>query len=676
MKQLIGTTLGQYEIKAHIGQGGMAYVFKAYQSALDRFVALKVLPPSLAAEPGFTERFQREALAIARLHHPHILPVYDFGVQDDYTYIAMRYVENSQTLTHLMREGAPLDQLIDYVTQVASALNYAHRQGIIHRDVKPSNILIDGEWALLSDFGLVKMTESGKHLTSTGTSMGTPAYMSPEQVVGKNVDHRTDIYALGIILHKILTGTIPHDASTPIAVMHRRSIEPVPPLRTVNPEVPESIEHVVLRSLAVKPDDRYSTAIDFGNALKKAKEDPSYREPTLVNIMANEATMLSNGGAAIAGSPPKRNQGLLIGGVIAAVVVIALLGIGLVWLRGRGDDEILAKTDLVTPSVENQVVTSGIDEPPTDTPVPPTATPVPPGTPSARALARLEVRSGPGEVYDLLGYLPTGASAEILSQDEAGEWWRVKTSLSGSGAGWIKADPELAEAVDASTVPIALAPPTPTGTPTPEPDTPTPEPVTDTPTPEPEPDTPTPTATPPDDTPTPTPSPTPTVRPTQAQSVAASTPRPTATLAPAEPPPLPAGQFTLLRPVTLDNPTYGPTTFDWRWGGTLAENQGFEVRIWRTGEAPAGVHDAVLDNRQGKIQRLGNDTYRLIADIANTPGVLNRRGEYNWTVILIQLEPYRELGVQAPPAILRFEPPGGGGGGGGKDGGGKDPGSI
>jgi hypothetical protein len=170
-------------------------------------------------------------------------------------------------------------------------------------------------------------------------------------------------------------------------------------------------------------------------------------------------------------------------------------------------------------------------------------------------------------------------------------------------------------------------------------------------------------------------SPTSTARPTQA--VAASTPRPTFTPAPTEPPPLPAGQFTLLRPVTLDNPTYGPTTFEWRWGGTLGENQGFEVRIWRTGEAPAGVHDAVLDNRQGRVQHLGNDTYRLSADIANTPGVLNRRGEYNWTVILIELEPYRDLGIQAPPAVLRFEPPGGGGGGRDRDGGGGgDPGSI
>jgi serine/threonine-protein kinase len=293
MKQLIGTTLGQYEIKSLIGRGGMAYVFKAYQTTLDRDVALKVLPPSLAEDPGFTERFQREALAIAKLHHPNILPVYDFGVQDDYTYIAMRYVENSQTLGDLMKESTPLNQLIDYIVQVAGALNYAHSRNIVHRDVKPGNILIDGDWALLSDFGLVKLSESDKHLTSTGTSMGTPAYMSPEQVVGKGVDRRSDIYALGVILHKVLTGAIPHDAPTPIAIMHKRSHDPVPPLRQLKPDVPESLEHVVLRSLANHPDDRYSTAIDFSTALKKAQEDPSYREPTLTDLPLNEATMLS-----------------------------------------------------------------------------------------------------------------------------------------------------------------------------------------------------------------------------------------------------------------------------------------------------------------------------------------------------------------------------------------------
>ncbi|NJN92680.1 MAG: serine/threonine protein kinase [Anaerolineales bacterium] len=190
MDNLIGTTLGQYEIVEKIGQGGMALVFKAYQRALDRFVAIKVLSPALAEEPGFAERFQREAQAVARLHHPNILQVYDFGLHNKSNYLVMRYVPNSITLGQLIRGGTPPHKLIEYILQVADALNYAHEQGIVHRDVKPSNILIDGKWALLSDFGLVKLSQSSSHLTTTGMGMGTPAYMSPEQVVGIGVDRR------------------------------------------------------------------------------------------------------------------------------------------------------------------------------------------------------------------------------------------------------------------------------------------------------------------------------------------------------------------------------------------------------------------------------------------------------------------------------------------------------
>ena len=232
MKDLIGVTLGQYEIREKIGQGGMAHVFKAYQPSLDRFVAVKVLSPSLADQPGFTERFQREAHSIARLMHPNILQVYDFGVQDGYNYIVMRYVENSQTLQSRMEAGAPLPELLDAITQVADALHYAHERGMIHRDIKPSNILVDGRWALLSDFGLVKMAGSGSYLTSTGVSIGTPAYMSPEQASGSKVDHRTDIYALGVIVYKVLTGTISsrgHHAPGYPGQAQRRAGDPAAP---------------------------------------------------------------------------------------------------------------------------------------------------------------------------------------------------------------------------------------------------------------------------------------------------------------------------------------------------------------------------------------------------------------------------------------------------------------
>ncbi|MCB0165630.1 MAG: protein kinase, partial [Anaerolineae bacterium] len=462
MENLTGTTFGQYEIMEKIGQGGMAHVFKAYQSNLDRFVAIKVLSPLMAQEEGFTERFQREAQSIARLHHPNILQVYDYGRHNDYNYIVMRYVANSTTLGDLIRSQAPINQLIEYIVQVADALNYAHERGIIHRDVKPGNILIDGPWALLSDFGLVKMVESNTHLTRSGVGMGTPAYMSPEQASGKHVDHRTDIYALGIILHRILTGKVPHDAPTPLAIALKRSSEPVPSLRALRPDISEGLEHVVLRSLSMEPDARYETANGFAEALQKAKTDPDFREPTLTNGYT-DATMLSN--KSLATPVKSSNQGLVIGGAIAGLIVILAL-IAFFIFRSGNDDDTAAAT---VPPTGDSTTAAIANLPGTPTAEPFTPTPPPPGTPSALALTRLEVRGGPDDLYDLVGFLPEGAEAEILSRNETGEWWQVKTSLTSSGKGWIRAGDDFSEAADADSVPIALAPPTPTSTPPPTP---------------------------------------------------------------------------------------------------------------------------------------------------------------------------------------------------------------
>jgi serine/threonine protein kinase len=228
MSELIGRTLGQYRIVEKIGQGGMATVYKAYQPGLDRYVALKVLPPLHAREPGFGERFRREAKAIANLNHPNILPVHDFGQEGEYSFITMRYIEGARTLKEVMAGSLSLNQVTHLIGQVAAALDYAHRQGVIHRDVKPSNVLMDGDWALLTDFGLAKMTEASVKLTGTGVGIGTPAYMSPEQGQGLPVDHRTDIYSLGVVLFEMLTGRIPHDAETPFAIIVKRMSEPLP----------------------------------------------------------------------------------------------------------------------------------------------------------------------------------------------------------------------------------------------------------------------------------------------------------------------------------------------------------------------------------------------------------------------------------------------------------------
>ncbi len=670
MKNLIGKRLGQYEIREKIGQGGMAHVFKAYQPGLERFVAVKVLSPSLAEESGFTERFQREALSVARLHHPNILEVYDFGVQDGFNYIAMRYVEDSTTLGDLIQRDAPLDRLIDYILQVADALNYAHERGVIHRDVKPSNILIDGKWALLADFGLAKMAATSSTLTGTGVGIGTPAYMSPEQASGSSaVDHRTDIYALGIILHRVLTGTVPHESPTPMAILIKRSTEPVHSMRELKPDIPQSLDDVVLRSLAMRPDERFASATDLAEAITKVRANYIRPEPATVLPPAEGRTALVDGpgrpGGATVAAPAGEtvapvqvagrgpNLALIAGGAVVALIVVGVLLLLILSFALKLGPFASPSVDQVeTPvTVELAAGTSESDvlSPPADTP-----TPIPPGAPAAMAQRDLEIRGGPGDDYDLLGYLPEGARADIVSRDETGGWWQIETSLGAAGLGWIRAGSGFSEANNTNNLPIALAPPTPTSAPVPDMPTATATPA---------PDTATPTTTPVPDTPTPTsvpPSPSPT-----ATSAAAQPAAPTRT------PTLPAGQFVLREPVPPDNTTSGPTQFEWQWTSPLGAGQGFEVRVWREGEPPAGVHNAVEDNQNGKVAALGNNTYRLNVDITNAYGVQGRGGDYLWTVALVQVSPdYQDLGKQAAPGRLRLDIGGGGDGGGGGGGGG------
>ncbi len=312
----------------------MASVFKAYQPGLNREVALKVLPPHFAKKKNFTARFKREAEAIGNLHHPNILPVYDSDQAEGYSYIAMRYIANANTLSQVMKQPLKVDYIIKLITQIAGALDHAHQAGIIHRDIKPSNVLMDGEWALLSDFGLAKMVEGSSDLTGTGVGMGTPAYMSPEQGRGHKVDHRTDIYALGIMLFEMLTGQVPHKAETPIATVMKRINEPLPLPRSLNPDIPEAVERVLLKTLAVDPDRRFDSAGEMAAALEAAYGDRSdkvladvtaeYVTPgreTTVPSIEGAKTELATGKSAI----PINIFGF---GVIGALIVLVLCSIG------------------------------------------------------------------------------------------------------------------------------------------------------------------------------------------------------------------------------------------------------------------------------------------------------------------------------------------------------------
>ena len=274
MEDLTGKQLGQFRIVAPLGEGGMASVYKAYQSNMDRYVAIKILPRHYASDPNFIHRFAREAKVIAGLEHPNILPVYDFGAEEGYTYLVMRLVETG-TLSGLL-QGQPMDlaEVEALITQIADALDYAHAHGVIHRDVKPSNVLIDSLGrCLLTDFGLAKVLLSVSMFTSSGTFLGTPKYASPEQCLGKELDQRSDIYSLGVILYEMATGRPPFDAETPMGIVVKHIHDPLPMPRKINPALPEAVERVILKALAKEPGDRYASAGELAKALKTAIQE-------------------------------------------------------------------------------------------------------------------------------------------------------------------------------------------------------------------------------------------------------------------------------------------------------------------------------------------------------------------------------------------------------------------
>jgi maltose-binding protein MalE len=268
MENLSGRSFGAYEILEPLGEGGMAAVYRAYQPSVERYVAVKVLPRQFASDPTFVARFRREARVVAQLQHPHILPVFDFGESDGYTYFVMPLVSGGTLADRISPGIPPIDKTRIWISQVARALGYAHQRGLIHRDVKPSNVLLDdSDNCLLSDFGITHIAETSKALTTTGTVIGTPMYMAPEQGLGQTVDARTDIYALGIVLFQLVTGRVPYDADTPLATMLKHVNDPLPSARAINPACPESLERIILKALAKRREDRYQSANDMAHAL-------------------------------------------------------------------------------------------------------------------------------------------------------------------------------------------------------------------------------------------------------------------------------------------------------------------------------------------------------------------------------------------------------------------------
>lgn len=316
LSQRLQAALGsEYAVERQVGQGGFAMVFLVRDRTLKRALAVKVLSPDLVLSKSLIERFRREAETIAQLSHAHIVPVHFVGQREDLFYLAMAFVEGETLADRLERQGAlPVEEAARIFREIASALELAHRRGVIHRDIKPQNVLLerDSGRALLTDFGIARTAEASA-LTASGMVVGTPAYMSPEQVTGDTVDHRTDLYALGTVAYQMLAGKPPFTGTTPEAVLFRRVAEAPEPIERVRPHVPASLAELVNRCLAPDPAKRPASAAEIVQGLGGAT--PPSGTGSLPRPLA------------------RRRRRVWVGGALAGLGVVAVTGTLLLVIR-------------------------------------------------------------------------------------------------------------------------------------------------------------------------------------------------------------------------------------------------------------------------------------------------------------------------------------------------------
>ncbi len=299
---MIGKTIGRYQIVTELGKGGFATVYQGWDPSLERHVAIKVLHPELTRDDAALKRFQREAVAVARLRHPNIIIVYEFGEEAGSAYIVMEFVQG-ETLKSRLGKPLAVDEAVRVIADIASALEYAHKQGVVHRDIKPANILMNTEnQVVLADFGIALLAQTSSSLTRG--LLGTPQYMAPEQALGESVDARSDLYALGIMLFEMLAGQVPFRGDSPLATLALQVNAPLPKLRSINAQVPEPVEMMVERALSKDPAQRYPNAAEFRLALieavevaRGAMEEGTY-SPTMATANAERARAAGSAPAA------------------------------------------------------------------------------------------------------------------------------------------------------------------------------------------------------------------------------------------------------------------------------------------------------------------------------------------------------------------------------------------
>ncbi|MBA3871856.1 MAG: serine/threonine protein kinase [Anaerolineae bacterium] len=446
MDALIGKRLGQYEILSKLGSGGMAHVYRARQTSVDRDVAVKVIRTDLTEDAAFTERFAREARTIASLSHLHILKVFDYGQQEGIAYLVMELLEGGSLSTLIQKNGAlALPTAARILKQIAGALDYAHDKGIIHRDLKADNVLLDtAENAYLTDFGIARLLNDTSKMTQTGTIMGTPAYMAPELWTGAAADKRADIYALGVILYEMINGNTPFSGDTPFVIMYQHLNE-VPPVDKLGEGLPEAVEEVILKAMAKKPEDRYSSGGELANAfdaaiggisetrrgltpkpneivpdeglatqfLSRAKDTTEANKPTVV-----EKNTLPPPSAAVVPPTSTSRRGWVIGAVIASVLFIGLFGLSR--LQQQRESE-AAATALALESTQTEAAKPTTTNTATVTPMPSATftatispTPQPLDTPAPTALAQLQFDTYTNQKLNVAFRYPKDWDAKVV----------------------------------------------------------------------------------------------------------------------------------------------------------------------------------------------------------------------------------------------------------------------